>query len=61
VLARGTKTFKNAGRQSLTLKLTTAGRKLLRRSPRLNGKLQIAVRDVAGNTTKLTRTLTVAR
>jgi plastocyanin len=61
VLARGTKTFKNAGRQSLTLKLTTAGRKLLRRSPRLNGKLQIAVRDVAGNTTKLTRALTVAR
>jgi plastocyanin len=61
VVARGAKTFKKAGAQSLRLKPTTAGRKLLRGSPHLNGKLRFTVRDVAGNTTKLTRALTISR
>jgi plastocyanin len=59
VLARGTKTFKNGSAHALTLKITAAGRKLLRRSPRLKGKLQITVRDVASNVAQVTRTVTV--
>jgi plastocyanin len=59
VLARGTKTFKNGSTHALPLKITAAGRKILRRSPRLKGKLQITVRDVASNVAQVTRTVTV--
>ena len=61
VLARGTKTYKKAGKQTLTLKVTNAGRAALRRAPRLKATLRLTVRDAAGNTAKLTRALTIAR
>jgi plastocyanin len=54
-VARGAKTYTSAGTRALTLKLTTTGRRLLRRTPRVSGVLRLTVRDAAGNTTKLAR------
>jgi hypothetical protein len=59
VLARGVKTF-TSGTQALSLKITSSGRRLLRRAPRLKARLSLAVRDAAGNTSRLGRSVTVS-
>jgi plastocyanin len=61
VLARATKTIKKAGAQTLTLKITTAGRKKLRAAKKITARLKLTLNDGAGHSTTLAKTLTVSR
>jgi hypothetical protein len=61
VLARGTKTIKKSGAQAMSLKLTAAGKKQLRRAKKVTAKLKLTLDDGAGHRATLARTLTLSR
>jgi plastocyanin len=61
VLARATKTIKKAGAQTLTLKITTSGRKRLRAAKKVSAQLKLTLSDGAGHSTTLAKTLTLSR
>jgi len=61
VLARGSGRLAKAGRASVPLKLTAAGRKALKRSPRVRAVLDVAANDAAGNRTSASRRVVLRR
>lgn len=61
VIARGARSLTAAGTYQVTLKLTKAGRKLLRRGRRVKGKLTVACTRSAGATITQSRGVTLKR
>jgi plastocyanin len=59
ILARGTKTVQASGLHTLSLRTTKAGRRLVRRTTRVQARLRFALRDTAGNVGRVDRTVTV--
>ena len=61
VLARGTRTVTRAGRHSVTLRLTRAGRAALRRARRLRVRLTIGFTPAGGRALTRSRAVTIKR
>lgn len=60
-VGRGSRTLMAAGTAKLTVKLSKAGKRKLRRLGKASLRLTVTVKDAAGASSKLTRTVTVKR
>jgi hypothetical protein len=60
-VGRGSRTLISAGTAKVTVKLSKAGKRKLRKVRRASLRLTVTVKDAAGKSSRLTRTVTVRR